>query len=195
MTTETITTSPQSDITTLQEARSTAYLDSRLAAKDANIDPSTYTIPNIDISPSFSPSLSARQAVADQIHAACITTGFFYITNHGIPESLCSSVLGQSERFTTTLTRAQKEKLHTRQSDLGLGWEPSEFTSIAGDVETKEAFNFAYEAAMDRTGGDGKYVNIDGTKDERNIWPEEGELPGFREVVGEYYGAVSCYFS
>lgn len=90
------------------------------------------------------------------------------------------------------LSTEQKDQIHTKTSKLGLGWEPSDYTSIAGDIETKEVFNFSYEAAMDRSGGDGKYVNLDGTTGNGNLWPKEEDLPGFYAAVKEYYGAVSC---
>jgi len=79
-----------------------------------------------------------------------------------------------------------------KNSNFGLGWEPSEYTSIAGDKEEKEIFNFAYEAALDRTGGDGKYRELDGSAGESNVWPKEEDLPGFYAAVKEYYSAVSA---
>lgn len=46
---------------------------------------------------------------------------------------------------------------------------------------------------MDPTGGDGKYVELDGSKDGgKNLWPDEKLLPGFYEGIAEYYGKV-CY--
>lgn len=181
------------DSTTYTEARegAAAYLQSRLAQKAPNAD-KEFEVPVIDIAPSFSPSQAQRQNVANQIRKACMTSGFFYITNHGVSASARDDILHQAERFMHELSPEQKEGLHTKRSKLGLGWEPSEYTSIAGDVETKEGFNFSYEAAMDRSGGDGKYTNLDGTKGNGNLWPEEEDLPGFHAAVKEYYGAVSC---
>ena len=43
-------------------------------------------IPIIDLSPLYSFSLSDRKALAKEIGAASINTGFFYIKNHGIEE-------------------------------------------------------------------------------------------------------------
>ena len=99
----------------------------------------------------------------------------------------------QAERF-FHLPQATKEALHIKKSRYGFGWEPSEYTSIAGDIETKEGFNLGYEAGLDRSGGDGKYRNLDGSEDEANFWPKEEDLPGFYEGVAEYYGAVSGQF-
>jgi isopenicillin N synthase-like dioxygenase len=182
----------QPDPTTFEEARTgaEAYLRARLSAKGAVPD-SQFTVPTIDLSPSFSSSLPDRQRVADQIRAACTTSGFFYITNHGVPEKARQSVIHQTERFMSELSAEKKEAIHTKNSKLGLGWEPSEYTSLAGDEETKEAFNFAYEEALDRSGGDGMYRNLDGTKYNGNLWPKEEDLPGFRGEIREYYGAVS----
>ncbi|KAF1969416.1 flavonol synthase/flavanone 3-hydroxylase [Bimuria novae-zelandiae CBS 107.79] len=173
---------------TKQEARSTAYLQSRLAAKDTITD-ADFEVPIIDLSPSFSSSLEDRQSVASQIRKACTTSGFFYVKNHGIPSPTLHSILKQAERF-FDLPSSKKEDLHIKKSRYGFGWEPSEYTSIAGDVESKEGFNLGYEAGLDRSGGDGKYRNLDGTHDKANFWPKEEDLPGFYEGVAEYYGAV-----
>jgi hypothetical protein len=178
--------------TTFTEARegAAAYLRERLTAQ-APVTDEDFEVPIIDISPSFSELKSERQKVADQIRKACTTSGFFYITNHGIPLSARRGILRQAERFMHELSPEQKEHLHTKKSKLGLGWEPSEYTSIAGDLETKEVFNFSYEAAMDRTGGDGKYVNLDGSTTNGNMWPQEQDLPGFYDAVKTYYAGVS----
>ncbi|KAJ4293590.1 hypothetical protein N0V90_008873 [Kalmusia sp. IMI 367209] len=176
------------DSITKQEARSTAYLQSRLAARDTITD-SDFTIPVIDLSPSFSTSLEDRQSVATQIRQACTSSGFFYITHHGIPPTTLQLILQQAERF-FNLPLAAKEPLHIKNSKYGYGWEPSEYTSLAGDLESKEGFNFGYEEGLDRSGGDGKYKNLDGTVGKANSWPKEEELPDFYAGVGEYYGAV-----
>jgi isopenicillin N synthase-like dioxygenase len=179
------------DQTTFEEAHSgaAAYLQSRLAEKDGRLD-TGFEIPVIDLAPSFSTALIDRQAVADQIRKACTTSGFFYITNHGVSQSVRSGILEQSKRFYDELSFQQKEELHIKKSKLGLGWEPNEYTSIAGDQERKEGFNFAYEEALDPTEGDGLYRNLDGTRYCGNLWPKEDDLPGFHAAVKEYYGAV-----
>lgn len=187
-----VDTTPARDSATFTEARdgAEAYLQARLAAKAPVMD-EEFQVPIIDISSSFSGSILERQKVADQIQKACTTSGFFYITNHGVSRAARTGILRQAERFMHGLNPEQKEKLHTKHSRLGLGWEPSEYTSLAGDLETKEGFNFAYEAAMDRTGGNGKYTNLDGTTGNGNLWPKEEDLPGFYDAVKEYYGGVS----
>lgn len=179
------------DATTFEEARTGAavYLQARLAAKHSPLD-DLFEIPVIDLAPSFSASLADRQSVANQIRRACTTSGFFYVTGHRIPESVRDGILEQAKRFAHDLPTTKKEKLHVKKNKFGLGWEPSEYTSIAGDKETKDVFNFAYEAGLDRSGGDGLYHNLDGSRIIANMWPREEDLPGFYEAVKEYYGAV-----
>lgn len=181
------------DRTTYEEAHkgAAAYLQSRLAAQNDLAD-KDFSIPVIDLAPSFSASFAERQAVADQIRNACTTSGFFYVSNHGVASGVRDGVLKQAERFYDILSIEQKEKIHIRNSKLGLGWEPGEYTSIAGDQEKKEGYNFAYEAALDPSGGDGLYRNLDGTQYNANLWPTEEDLPGFYGEVKNYYGAVSA---
>jgi hypothetical protein len=183
----------ETDRTTYEEARkgAAAYLQSRLTQQDDLADKG-FSIPVIDLAPSFADSLADRQAVADQIRKACTTSGFFYISNHGVASSTRDGILKQAERFYDLLSIKQKEDLHIKNSKLGLGWEPGEYTSIAGDQEKKEGYNFAYEAALDRSGGDGLYRNLDGTQYKANLWPKEEDLPGFYDEVKKYYGAVSA---
>lgn len=180
------------DKTTYDEAHkgAAAYLQARLAAQDEKLDEG-FEIPVIDLAPSFSSSLAGRQAAAAQIRKACTVSGFFYIANHGVPGVAQRGILQQAERFFDELSIEQKEALHVKTSKLGLGWEPSEYTSLAGDQERKEGFNFAYEEALDPTGGDGMYRNLDGTHYNGNLWPREEDLPGFHGAVKQYYGAVS----
>jgi hypothetical protein len=53
---------------------------------------------------------------------------------------------------------------------------------------------WGYESGLDPTGGDGKYVELDGSKaGGKNLWPDEQLLPGFYEGISEYYGKVSKF--
>ncbi|KAK5117528.1 hypothetical protein LTR62_004950 [Meristemomyces frigidus] len=187
---------------TQNEARQAAqsYLDQRLAngltGRTSTAQP--FTIPLIDISPSFSPSLSARKAVALQIRAACTNSGFFHITGHGIPEEVRQEILTMAKRFFKTLPLEKKQALHARHSPYFRGWEDSEYTYVnPGDIgaddapaETKEGFNWGYEAGLDPTGGDGQYVELDGKVVNGNQWPSEDDVPGFYETIKRYYGPV-----
>lgn len=135
------------------------YLSSRLNTKSATT--SFRSIPVIDIAPSFSGSEIDRKDVAQKIHDACTTVGFFYITGHGL-EDVCVETLKLAERFFTELPQSSKDAIHMQNSKYFRGYEPASYSSVNGidthGKETKEAFNWGYEAGLDPTGGDGKYV-------------------------------------
>lgn len=77
------------------------------------------------------------------------------------------------------------------------GYEPPHYTSSTDFTreESKEAFNWGYEYGLDPTGGDGKYVELDGTSaGGKNQWPEESEILGFYDGIRDYYARVCCLF-
>lgn len=81
-------------------------------------------------------------------------------------------------------------------SEYFRGYEPASYSSVNNftSKETKEAFNWGYEVGLDPTGGDGKYVELDGkTVEKANLWPDESDIPGFYAGIKEYYGAVSYF--
>ncbi|KAK4545765.1 hypothetical protein LTR36_002719 [Oleoguttula mirabilis] len=182
---------------TQTEARQAAqqYLDSRLANGAGSKEQKPFTVPEINIAPSFSSSLEDRKAVAAQIHDACTNSGFFHITGHGIPEETRQKILALAKRFFKTLPREKKEALHVKNSQYFRGYEPADFTYVnPGDwseedaaPETKEG---GYEAGLDPTGGDGQYRELDGADVNGNVWPSEDDVPGFYETIKEYYGQV-----
>lgn len=188
-------------------------LQNALTEPPKNLDRSLLPeVPVIDLSSTFSSASEASQQVVTQIRDACITTGFFQVVGHGINDAVCEAVLLQAERFFRDLNSQTKDALHIKHSSLYRGYEPPEATyvnpdddpanstadSVASKPETKEGFNFGYEASLDPTGGDGAYVELDGTiphtqpdgSKSSNLWPAEDVLPGFKSEVGKYYGEV-----
>lgn len=55
-------------------------------------------IPVIDLS-AINGSLAERQAIAARMKEAATTSGFFYISNHGIKESVIRNAAGQCTSF------------------------------------------------------------------------------------------------
>ncbi|KJX95837.1 2OG-Fe(II) oxygenase superfamily protein [Zymoseptoria brevis] len=185
---------------THNEAREAAlaYLNSRLASGASSKINRPFTVPEINIAPSFSDHVDDRKAVAALIGAACTNSGFFHITGHGVSDSARQGILKCARRFAKDLPREKKESLHVRHSHYFRGWEPADYTYVnPGDwgselaaPETKDGFNWGYEAGLDPTGGDGKYRELDGADVNGNVWPSEDDLPGFYEDVKAYYGEV-----
>jgi isopenicillin N synthase-like dioxygenase len=205
----------QSAPSVLDEVRAAqSHLRTRLAGALTKPPPNTPpsllpTVPLIDLRPSLDGTPDSRRAVVQAIREACLTTGFFQISNHGITSSATSGILAQAARFFHDLTPTQKDELHIRHSPLFRGYEPGDYTYVnpdddtrssnpkdktaASTSESKQGFNLGYEPALDPTGGDGKYVELDGTPPapgNTNVWPSESDLPGFKAGVAEYYGQV-----
>ncbi|KAG9239532.1 hypothetical protein BJ875DRAFT_365541 [Amylocarpus encephaloides] len=170
------------------------YLHQRLQATSDNASPAFTSIPIIDLTRSFSESLADRQSVADKINEACTTVGFFYITGHGIPQAVCDATLELAARFFHELSADAKERIHMKHSNQFRGYEPAAYSSVNPEddsKETKEGFNWGYETGLDPTGGDGNYVELDGSRDGGvNLWPAEADLPGFYQGIAKYYGYV-----
>ena len=59
----------------------------------------TTQIPVIDFAPFLMGNAIEKQAVVEQIYAACHQVGFMYLRNIGISRSLLSDLLDQSQQF------------------------------------------------------------------------------------------------
>jgi hypothetical protein len=89
----TITTQPPS--TTKLELRTAYGPVYRDVLNTPPRDCTASEIPVIDLSPLYSSTLEDRKAVASEIRATAVNTGFFYIKNHGISEKIISDARKQ----------------------------------------------------------------------------------------------------
>jgi len=80
------------------------------------------SIPVIDLAPSFSEDFDARKAVAWEIHKTARDTGFFYIKNHGVAQSLMDQQLDLAREF-FSLPLEEKLKTDARNSPCTRGYE------------------------------------------------------------------------
>ncbi len=96
------------------------------------------SIPVIDLGPSFSPALESRKAVAAEIRAACRDTGFFYVSNHGVPEATIQATLETSRRFFARPLAAKMPLLGAG----GYGYDPPQLQVLdaAAPPDLKEGF-------------------------------------------------------
>lgn len=78
-----------------------------MATLAPNDDP-TFQIPTVDISGYLADQTSmAAEEVVEKIRAACITSGFFQVTGHGIPELAREGVLNAA-KLVFDLSREEK---------------------------------------------------------------------------------------
>ncbi|KAK4503954.1 hypothetical protein PRZ48_004869 [Zasmidium cellare] len=159
--------------------------------KDPNSTGSFTSIPTIDISAINSPNLQDRKKIAREIYNACTTSGFFYASNHGIPEAQQNDIFDTMKHFFDVDLEAKMEA-HAHKNAAMRGYEPMLETQLdprtKGDV--KEAFSMGdcvIEPEQDYCGQTGHNPPAKIAKPQ-NIWPSA--TPWFREGMYRYYDAV-----
>lgn len=139
-------------------------------------------IPVIDLTGLRSEDHAARRAVASALGAACRNVGFFYVKNHGIPDSVARGIF-DAARTLFAQPPAEKEKLSIKRSPHNRG-----YVGVAGErldtkasPDQKEAFNIGFDLPPDDP-------EVLAGKPFRgvNLWPD---LPGWRDQVLAYYDA------
>jgi isopenicillin N synthase-like dioxygenase len=142
-------------------------------------------IPIIDLAPWFAGSAAQRHALCREIGGIGHRTGFFYIVNHGIPEALTAEYLSALKAF-FALPRAAKESIDKRHSPQFRGWEAfgSELTNNRVDDREQIDIGVDREAIANP---DPYYLALIGP----NQWPAPELLPGFRDIVGDYFARLA----
>jgi isopenicillin N synthase-like dioxygenase len=158
-------------------------------------------VPVVDLAPLFGTDRAALEATSRKIGDACRNIGFFYIRNHGVPESLILRTYEHSRRFHGSAA-ALKERVHVSRSPGSRGWIPVSWEETDGDPElyrlvetkpdgndylTKPRLHEAFDLSLDIADDDPDFLagNIMLVP---NQWPDW--LPGFRTEVMEYFDAV-----
>lgn len=143
------------------------------------------TIPLIDISPYLtpSPSPSALTTLAQNLHSAARSPGFFQITGHGVSRSLRAQLFAHLRAFFTDLSPETKASLHRNLSPAMRGYEGvGDQILEPGVVDQKEGFTIGAECGE----GERQARFLQG----RNQWPDEEKCPGFRDTMMEYFDAM-----
>lgn len=142
------------------------------------------SIPIIDFNDVFSGDTRALKTIAEKIRKASIEIGFFYIKNHGIPQTLIEQVFAVSKRF-FTLPLEQKMELHVSRFEqhagyIPVGGEKLDDYSERGHPDQKESLEVSI----------GLQVNDANKKDGDLFLPGTLWLrthPEIREVLHTYY--------
>ncbi|KAI6107146.1 hypothetical protein EV401DRAFT_2077351 [Pisolithus croceorrhizus] len=145
------------------------------------------SIPIIDIG--HASTHEERVASAQQIRDACMNVGFFYITNHGIPEETIDDALSAMKAyFSLPVETKMESKLYHRQGGHFRGYGPLLDSNIdpANRGDLYESFVIGWEERLRREDDDKKADNNSTTAE--NPWPSEPA--GFREAFINYYQAA-----
>jgi len=143
-----------------------------------------WRLPVIDVSPLFREDGRAIEHTAREIGRAARSTGFLYVSGHGIPDTDIAEVYRQAARF-FALPEEQKLRLRVGSRQHHRGYVPVTDRGLYADEvgnRRYEAFDMGLEISADDP--DTRDSFLLGP----NLWPS---LPRFREVLSGYYGAIS----
>lgn len=135
-------------------------------------------LPIVDISGLFSEALEDRRRVGEDLGTACRGTGFFYLTGHGIAQSLVANVFEAAATF-FALDETRKHALAMRRMRNNRGYfeVAEEQLDPNAPPDRKEGFNIGLELLPTDPEFDKPFRG-------ENAWPD---LPGWRTLMLDYF--------
>ncbi|KZT22408.1 Clavaminate synthase-like protein [Neolentinus lepideus HHB14362 ss-1] len=155
----------------------------------SNVAKDTGEIPIIDIGGIFSDKIEDRKAVAEKVREASSRIGFFYAINHGIDPRYEEDTFEQAKRF-FALPEETKMKVWTGQvPNEYVGYHPLNAYNNGKRKHNDlfEAFNWAYDAKYDPAS---RLEDKENITPSISIWPEEEDLPGFKDALYAYHAQL-----
>lgn len=138
------------------------------------------SVPVVDISALGSGDPAAEAASVDALRRAASEVGFLHVTGHGIAPAVVEGLRSAAREF-FALPEDRKMAAYIGQSTNHRGYVPEGEESLGeGKRDRKEAFDLALDLPADSVPAGHPLLGP-------NQWPA---LPGFREDVMAYYGAV-----
>jgi len=146
-------------------------------------------LPIIDLGPYFRGEDGALETMGREMAAACANVGFFYITNHDVPEDLIAGAFAQSKRF-HALPLAAKQSLALGQNNIGyMAMNTSMQAHSTVHKATTPNQNESFFVTHDRGPDHPDVVNKTPLRGQ-NHWPDH--LPDFRQGVMAYFAALNA---
>jgi isopenicillin N synthase-like dioxygenase len=140
-------------------------------------------LPVIDLAPLREGGDEGLRAVAAELGHAARTSGFFYITGHGIPQTLMDAMFAASREFHEK-PRSWKMRYWCGFTTHHRGYVPFEENGARFPrvINFNETWDMSYEAPADHPDHLAGY-RMTGP----NVWPD---IPGWKETVSAYYDSV-----
>lgn len=141
-------------------------------------------LPVIDVSGLSSGWFADRQAVGEQLRAACVDNGFFYAANHGVPAGLIDAVFAETKSFFDR-SSTEKAALDKSRSICNRGFEPlpAPTPKKGAPPDLKESFSIGPDLPLQDPRVVARRFNQG-----PNLWP--ADLPGFRPTMKAYFAAM-----
>ncbi|KAF8849105.1 2OG-Fe(II) oxygenase [Acephala macrosclerotiorum] len=152
-------------------------------------------IPIIDISGIYSQNFEDRKSVANQIHLAATSSGFFYIKSHGVLSSTTEATQASALEFFRQPEEI-KEKVNATLSNSMNGWKPPKTQRInaSESIDVRETFSFRYNPLYDPDVPDTEDEIPEDIKNTVTIdefcWEKTSNLPHFKRDILEYWRAT-----
>jgi len=143
-------------------------------------------IPLIDFAPFLDGTPAARAEIARQIGEACRNIGFFYITGHGVPETLIAETYAETKRF-FNLPAAVKAEVAIEHSACHRGYFSTGGENLDPAKQKTGDFKEGYKIGRDLEANH-PLVQAGTPLHGPNQWP--ANLPGWRETMTAYYNAM-----
>lgn len=141
-------------------------------------------LPVIDVSGLSSSKPADRQDVGAALRGACLNSGFFYCTHHGIPAGLIDAVFAETEALFDQPLHA-KMAIEKGLSSCNRGYEVlgGQVLESGGLPDRKEGFYIGVELPKhDPRVQAGRFNRGP------NQWP--ADVPGFKPVMNAYFAAM-----
>jgi isopenicillin N synthase-like dioxygenase len=143
--------------------------------------PNTKSVPIIKLRPILTGDGQGKRQVARAIREACERIGFFYVSEHGVPQGEIDAVFAAARQFfALPLEERMKVKLVIGQNR---GYQPLGSRMYAKEADApdlNESYKYQHELPPDDPD-----ILAKNRVHAANRWPEG--LPGFRETLIRYY--------
>lgn len=144
-------------------------------------------IPVIDIAAlGRAPAGAGLEAIAEEVRAACLGTGFFYLTGHGVADDLTAGMFAANRAFHAL---PLDQKLAIKLNRWHRGYQPFATSTLvssarfapAAHANQLESFFLRHEVSADAPGY--RDAGLMGPNQWPDQWPDGA---AFRDVVGRY---------
>ncbi|KIP09459.1 hypothetical protein PHLGIDRAFT_102892 [Phlebiopsis gigantea 11061_1 CR5-6] len=141
------------------------------------------SIPILDYSLLSDPT--TRPQFISQLQNALTNVGFYYLTNHPVPQDDVDAAIAFAPRF-FDLPVEEKERIRMIHSPHFFGYSKLGAEMTKGQVDQREQFDFGTSAEVRWKEGDPDFMRLWGPSQ----WPDEALLPNFKATFKRYVDSL-----
>ena len=154
---------------------------------DTVIEKSRAALPVLDISRLEEGTREERQAFLEELRIAAREVGFFYLTGHGVPQTVIDRVQAEARAF-FALPEAEKLKVQMIHSPHFRGYNRAGLELTRGKPDWREQFDIhAEREPLPIAPGTPGWARLQGP----NLWPDEAQ-PDLRPVLLDWQSRLTA---